>query len=274
MVRSALQAVGWRLEDAAVTAFVGTSGWVYRSWRGRFYPADAHPGRWLELYARAFATVEVNATFYRLPPTTMVEGWAKRTPADFRFAVKMSRLVTHVRRLGEVGPAIETFLTTMAPLGPKLGPILLQLPPRFEAAPALLDDALRCFPPWQRVACEFRHDSWFAGETYRVLERHDAALCLADRDGEAVAPLVRTARWGYARFHAGRGDPYPAYAAGELERWADELVRLFPEGDLYLYFNNDPFACAPRDACVLADALRARGLPVTRTPSIDSIRVG
>lgn len=257
-----------------MTAFVGTSGWVYRSWRGRFYPPDAHQGRWLELYARAFATTEINATFYRLPGHAMVEGWAKRTPGDFVFAVKMSRLVTHVRRLADAQAAIATFLSTMAPLGPKLGPILLQLPPSLEADMARLDEALRAFPPGQRVACEFRHPSWFEPAVYRVLERHDAALCLADRDGEAVTPLVRTASWGYVRFHAGRGEPFPAYAPDELEVWADELVRLFGQADIYAYFNNDPLACAPRDAAVLATALRVRGLAVTRAPDPSSIAAG
>lgn len=257
-----------------MTAFVGTSGWVYRSWRGRFYPPDAHQGRWLELYSRAFATTEINATFYRLPERKMVEGWAKRTPDDFVFAVKMSRLVTHVRRLADAGQAIETFLSTMEPLGAKLGPVLLQLPPSLEADPSRLDEALRTFPSGRRVACEFRHPSWFEPAVYRVLERHDAALCLADRDGEPAAPLERTASWGYIRFHAGRGEPYPAYAPGELELWADELVRLFGQADVYAYFNNDPFACAPRDAAVLAEALRVRGVAVTRTPDPRSIAAG
>lgn len=258
-----------------MTVFIGTSGWVYRSWRGRFYPLEAHQGRWLQWYAAAFASTEINATFYRLPERRMVEGWSKRTPEDFVFAVKMSRLVTHVRRLSDVQSAVETFLATISPLGTKLGPILLQLPPGFEADVGRLDATLKSFLPRQRVTCEFRHPSWFTSEVFRLLERHDAALCLADRDGQRVTPLVRTASWGYVRFHSGGGEPHPGYAPSELERWADELVSCFGhDSDLYLYFNNDALACAPHDAAVLGTVLRVRGMSVTRTPDPARIAVG
>jgi len=253
-------------------AYVGTSGWVYRSWRGRFYPADLHQGRWLEFYSRSFATVEVNATFYRLPAATMVRGWARRTPADFRFAVKVSRLITHVRRLREIREPLETFLETMEPLGAKLGPLLVQLPPGLTADERLLDEALAAFPREHPVAVEFRHESWFAPAIREVLERHQAALCIADRDEELVAPLWRTAPWSYVRFHVGQGEPAPGYRPETLERRAEQLLKLCEEGDeLYAYFNNDPFACAVRDAARFAAALAARGVPVSRTPTVDDV---
>ncbi len=256
-------------------AYVGTSGWVYRSWRGRFYPADLHQGRWLEFYSRSFATVEVNATFYRLPASAMVRGWARRTPEDFRFAVKVSRLITHVRRLREIREPLETFLRTMEPLGSKLGPLLVQLPPGLEADERLLDDALRAFPEGCRVAVEFRHESWFTAGVREVLERHQAALCIADREEELVTPLWRTAPWSYVRFHVGLGEPPPGYRDETLERRGEELLRVCQEEDeLYAYFNNDPFACAVRDAARFATALAARGVPVSRTPAVDEVRAG
>lgn len=252
---------------------VGTSGWQYGHWRETFYPRSVAQSRWLEYYAERFATVESNAAFYRLPERQTFAAWAKRTPADFVMAVKASRYLTHVRRLREPVDAVELLVERLAGLGSKLGPVLLQLPPTMRADAGRLRDALDAFPRGWRVAVEFRHDSWYTDETRRVLESHSAALCLADRLGP-VTPIWRTADWTYVRFHAGRATPSPCYGQHALARWAEQVAGEWSAGeDVYVYFNNDPRACALRDAHVFALAGRRTGRAVTRTPPPRDVRI-
>jgi len=158
---------------------LGTSGWQYDDWRGRFYPADLAKSRWLEHYAARFGTVEVNNAFYRLPERTTFTAWRERTPADFRIGVKVSRYLTHVRRLREPAEPVARFLERAAGLGDKLGPALLQLPPTLAADLELLDAVLARFPAGVQVAVEPRHASWWGAPTRAVLERRGAALCWA-----------------------------------------------------------------------------------------------
>jgi uncharacterized protein YecE (DUF72 family) len=245
---------------------IGTSGWQYRHWRGLLYP-DGLPQRlWLEHYAGRFATVEVNATFYRLPRPATVEAWADRTPEDMVFAVKASRYLTHIRRLRDPEEPVGRLMDVAGRLGPKLGPVLVQLPPGMRRDVGLLHAALAAFPRGVRVAVEFRDASWEHPDTWRALERRDAALCLADRlsrHGE----LRRTAGWGYVRLHEGLASPRPCYGRGAMAGWAARLAALFgPEEDVYVYLNNDPRGCAPRDARVLAGLARRAGLVPTRVP--------
>src|SRR6202451_2025286 len=197
---------------------IGTSGWQYRDWRGGLYPAGVAQRRWLEHYAAQYVTVENNSSFYRLPSAETFTGWRDRTPGDFVMAVKASRYLTHVRKLRDPAEPVARLLAAAAGLGPKLGPILLQLPPTLTAEPALLDACLREFraaprpgPGPLRIAVEPRHDSWWTEEVRQLLAAHDAALSWADRLGRPVAPLWRTASWGYLRFHEGAADPWPRY---------------------------------------------------------------
>lgn len=251
--------------------FVGTSGWQYRSWRGVFYPTTLHPSRWLESYAERFATVESNAAFYRLPEGRVFAGWAERTPADFVMAVKASRYLTHVRRLREPEEPVWLLVERVAGLGAKLGPVLLQLPPSLPAQPERLRAALALFPATVRMAVEFRHESWYCDEVQAILAERGAALCLADRGGP-LDPVWRTAPWAYVRFHEGRGFPPPSYERGDLARWAGLLAATWgPDADAFVYFNNDPGACAVRDAAVFAEVAAAAGLRPTRTPEAGSI---
>lgn len=232
---------------------VGTSGWQYDSWRGAFYPAALRQPAWLEWYAQRFATVEVNNTFYQLPAREAVRRWHDATPAGFTFALKCSRYLTHVRRLNEPGEVVRRFFERVEPLEEKLGPVLLQLPPTFEAAPSRLAAALEAFPKGVRVAVEFRHASWFTDEVRRILERHEAAPCLADRGSRPLMPLWRTAGWGYLRLHEGRATPRPCYGRQALARWVERLDTLFPRGgEAFVYFNNDARACAVRNALMFA----------------------
>ncbi|GLZ00539.1 DUF72 domain-containing protein [Actinoplanes sp. NBRC 103695] len=239
---------------------IGTSGWQYRDWRPGFYDAKLPQRLWLERYAEAFATVEVNNAFYRLPERSTFEGWRKRTPDDFRFAVKMSRYLTHIKRLREPAEPVARFLDRAAGLGDKLGPVLIQLPPTMRADPAALDETLGLFPRSVRVAVEPRHPSWWTDQVRDVLGAHGAALAWADRRGRPQSPLWVTAGWCYLRFHEGRANPWPRYGRKALESW---LHRLPAGKEAYVYFNNDQHGAATADASALG---RLAGRPATRTP--------
>jgi uncharacterized protein YecE (DUF72 family) len=258
-----------------VTLFVGTSGWQYKSWRGRFYPEDVPQARWLEWFAERFRIVEVNNTFYRLPPPETFEAWARRTPADFVVAPKISRYLTHVKRLKEPDEPVRRFLRHAAPLGDKCGPLLLQLPPDLTADVERLERTLALFPGPVRVAVEFRHPSWFTDDVRKVLEANGAALCLADRRSRDLAPPWQTAEWAYVRLHEGTASPAPCYGPTALDTWARRLAQSWGrDADVYVFFNNDPLACAVRDAAVFARAGERAGLHPTRVPEPDAVKVG
>ena len=251
---------------------VGTSGWQYKDWRGRFYPERLAQGRWLEHYAARFATVESNNAFYRLPGPHTFAAWSQRTPADFVMAVKASRFLTHVKRLRDPAEPVERFVEHAGHLGPKLGPVLLQLPPSLRADPGLLEEALRCFPPGIRVALEPRHQTWFNDRVLELLAARDAAMCLTDR-ARRRSPVWRTAGWTYLRFHEGVAEPWPCYGRQALATWAEALAATWgPAADAYVYFNNDPGGCAVRDAVRFAAAAQRTGLRPTRTPAIGEVR--
>jgi len=242
---------------------IGTSGWQYRDWRGRFYPADRPARAWLDYYAATFTTVEVNSAFYRLPAADTFRGWAEQTPPDFIVAVKASRYLTHIRRLLDPVEPVARFLDRAAGLGGKLGPVLLQLPPTLPVEVERLDETLAQFPAGIRVAVEPRHRSWWTDEVRQVLTAHRAALCWADRDGRPVTPLWATADFGYLRLHAGRATPRPSYGRGAIDGWLGRLADTYPSGqDVFVYFNNDHAAAAVANAATMSDRAVRRGQPV------------
>jgi uncharacterized protein YecE (DUF72 family) len=229
---------------------------------------------WLEHYAARFRTVEVNNAFYRLPEASTFEAWAQRTPDDFVIAVKASRYLTHIRRLAEPADAVALLMERAHHLGPKLGPVLLQLPPTLQCDVGRLEATLAAFPPGVRVTVELRHPSWFTDDTRTVLEQHKAALCLADSPRRET-PLWRTAPWGYVRFHEGRASPPPCYGRRALTTWAERLAQLWTrDDDVYAFFNNDPCGCAVRDAAVFGRLLDRAGLQPTRVPPVSQAPVG
>ena len=245
---------------------MGTSGWQYRDWRGPFYPRKLAQRGWLEYYAERFQTVEVNNTFYNLPDAHVFEAWAERTPDDFVLTLKMSRFLTHLRRLLDPQEPVKRFLERAEGLGGKLGPVLVQLPPRMQAEPERLRRTLDLFPAGVRVVLEFRDRSWYSDEIHAILESHGAALCWADR-GRPLDPHWRTADWGFVRFHEGRSRPRPCYGRRALGTWVARIAASFKPGeDVYAYFNNDHRCCAVRDAAVFARAAGRAGLRVTRVP--------
>lgn len=235
---------------------IGCSGWNYASWRhGVFYPERCPARLWLQYYARHFDTVEVNATFYRLPTTKAVRGWVEQTPDDFVLTIKMSRYVTHVKRLRDLAPSLELFYSRLEPVvgTPKLGPVLWQLPPTFPRDDERLGDALAQLPPG-RHCFEFRHPSWFAPEVMTLLRDHGVALVIGDRrEVHEFQTHELTADWTFVRFHAGSRGRRGNYSEAELREWADRL-RSWPVREAYVYFNNDWEGFAPRNA------LRLRGL--------------
>ena len=244
---------------------VGTSGWQYRDWRGRLYPESLPQRLWLEHYAKSFATVEVNNAFYRLPERTTFEAWRSRTPEDFCVAVKMSRFLTHIKRLRDPQEPVARFMDRARGLGDRLGPVLLQLPPTLRADPDALSATLGEFPSGVRVAVEPRHRSWWTDECRAVLERHGAALCWADRHGRPVTPLWRTADFGYLRLHEGRARPRPRYGPAALASWVERLAEAFGRAPTYVYFNNDPGGAAVTDARAFARIAARQGVEASRT---------
>jgi len=250
-----------------VTLYVGTSGWLYPHWEGRFYPAERPAVDHLAYYARRFQAVEVNATFYRLPQAETFADWANRTPDDFVFALKASRYLTHLRRLRDPDEPVRRLMGRASRLGAKLGPILLQLPPDMECNAALLRATLTAFGPGVRVAVEFRNESWFTGAIEQLLTVAGAALCFADRGSRMVTPEWRTAGWGYIRFHEGAGESWPSYEHSVLDERARLVARLWgPGADVFAFFNNDASGCALRDATLFASVAGAYGLHPTRVP--------
>jgi uncharacterized protein YecE (DUF72 family) len=246
---------------------IGTSGFIYEHWRGRFYPPAAR-GEELEFYAQRFDTVELNVTFYRMPSAGTFRAWAERVPDGFLFAVKASRYLTHVLRLREPGGPVAYLMERASELGPHLGPILIQLPPDMEADLPRLAATLEAFPPSARLAVEPRHTSWYTDDLRTLLAEHRAALCLADRRGP-VTPRWRTTDWTYLRFHGGRASPQPCYGEQALTTSAQRLAEDHgPEPEAFVYFNNDHRGCALRDAAVFGRKLIEAGVEVASIPPI------
>jgi uncharacterized protein YecE (DUF72 family) len=235
---------------------VGCSGWSYAHWRDRLYPEGLPQRRWLEHYATVFDTVEVNATFYRLPRRGTVSAWVEETPAEFLFAVKASRYLTHVRRLTDLGRGADRFYDRISPLveASKLGPVLWQLPETFHRDDDRLAEALVRLPAG-RHAFEFRHASWFAADVYALLGEHDAALVVGDHPQRPFQRYELTADWTYVRFHHGSRGRHGNYSGRELDAWAERIASWRSRAEVFAYFNNDWEGYAVRNALDLRDRL-------------------
>jgi uncharacterized protein YecE (DUF72 family) len=231
---------------------IGCSGWNYDDWRGRLYPERAPKRRWLELYAERFDTVEVNATFYRLPSREAVAGWVRQTPPQFTFSVKASRYLTHIKRLTDVGEGIERFYERLEPLmeAGRLGPVLWQLPENFHRDDDRLEGWLRALPPGMHTI-EFRHESWFAPEVMKALREHRVAQTIGDHPKRPFQSHEATAPWRFVRFHYGARGRDGNYSATELEEWAGRIKRWRRTHDVFAYFNNDWRGFAPANALAL-----------------------
>ena len=234
---------------------IGCSGWVYKDWRGAFYPEKLPQRLWLEHYSSVFDTVEINNTFYRLPTEAAVKGWTEQTPDGFCFAVKGSRYTTHIKRLLSFEKYSTRFFQALEPLeqAGKLAVVLWQLPPNFkqdlerlEAALDVLDDrpGRHCF--------EFRNETWFKKDTYELLRAHDAALVTGDDPRFPFVTREVTATWAYIRFHRGVHGIRGKYAPPEIDTWRRRIAAWRRRTDIYAYFNNDWEGFAPQNAADLA----------------------
>ena len=237
---------------------VGCSGWNYRDWRERVYPARMPARRWLEHYAQLFDTVEVNNTFYRLARPSAVAVWLEQTPPGFLFAVKASQFLTHMKRLVDIDQGIQRFYDGIAPLAasPKLGPVLWQLPERMRADVGLLAAALDALPPG-RHCFEFRHPSWFSDEVLELLRWHRVALVIAHHPERPWQPHVLTTDWTYLRFHYGARGRRGNYSETELREWAERVLALAERAEVLAYFNNDWEGFAVRNALRLRRLVEA-----------------
>jgi len=238
---------------------VGCSGWNYTSWRGRFYPRDLPASRWLEFYATHFDTVEVNNSFYRLPPRSTFEDWRVRVPSAFVYAVKASRFLTHMKRLLNPEEPIERLFASVSGLGRRLGAVLYQLPPHLTLDLPRLDHFLRALPRRSSAlrlhVVEFRHPSWYTDETFELLTRRQVTMCVHDKLGSAIAqPFVGP--FVYVRFHGTSGHYHGSYSPRQLERWAHMLAEQTHAGRrVFAYFNNDPDAVATKNAVTLREMI-------------------
>jgi uncharacterized protein YecE (DUF72 family) len=245
--------------------FVGTSGWVYKGWAGTFYPKEVPAKEHLGFYASNFNTVEINASFYRLPTETMVRGWRERAPKGFIFAVKGSRFITHMKKLNAEPESIEIFFERATLLREHLGPILWQLPPNLHYDPSRLESFLSKLPKPFRYAVEFRHPSWINAETFAVLRKHNAAHVSLSSMGMPM-DLTITAEFIYIRFHGLKGGFAHDYTREELKPWAEHCRAALHDGlKVYAYFNNDANTRAPGNAKMLPEMIEECGPRRSRT---------
>jgi uncharacterized protein YecE (DUF72 family) len=245
---------------------IGTSGWHYMPWRGPFYPEDLKPKDFLSFYVTRFSSTELNNPFYRLPSEAAVTCWRDTTPDGFLFTWKASRFITHMLKLRNAEDGLRVMFNRAEGLGPKLGPILFQLPPSLKADRERLASFLALLPRDRRYTFEFRHPSWYEPPILDLLREHDVSLCLSDH-AAAPAPWEVTASFVYIRGHGPSGRYWGSYADETLQSWALDILRWRAEGRAaYCYFDNDIKSAAPEDGQRLLRFLQAAEARAPRTP--------
>jgi uncharacterized protein YecE (DUF72 family) len=247
--------------------WIGTSGWTYDGWRGPFYPEEVAKKDWLAWYGTQFPTTEINGSFYRTPSLEAVRGWREQTPRNFLFAWKASKFITHWKRLTNSENSVELMVTRLKVLGPKAGPVLFQLPPRFKANRERLASFLKLLPKRYEYTFEFRDRSWYEDEILDVLRDYDISLCLSDHH-DAPAPWEVTARHVYVRGHGPSGQYKDNYPDKTLRDWARQIEGWQRQRrTVYCYFDNDQKSAAPQDARRLMKLLGER-VPTAATPEL------
>jgi uncharacterized protein YecE (DUF72 family) len=219
---------------------IGTSGWIYKHWRRVFYPEDLTVKEWFGFYSESFDTVEINNTFYRLPPPEVFRAWGRQAPPGFLYAVKASRFLTHMKKLREPADPLDRLLRGARQLGAHLGPILYQLPPHWHCDVARLRDFIACLPPDLDHVFEFRDPTWYTDAVRRLLDDNGMGFCIHDLRG-SPSPRWVTGRLAYVRFHGPTALAYAGcYSHVQLAGWAEQIVEFQNGGrDVYVYFNND-----------------------------------
>jgi uncharacterized protein YecE (DUF72 family) len=219
--------------------YVGTSGYSYKEWQGRFYPTKLPAKQMLPYYSKRFRTVEINYTFRRMPTASVLDSWADAVPADFQFVLKVPEAITHKKRLKDAGDSVSTFLEIAGKLQKRLGPLLFQLPPTFMKDAPRLGAFLALLPPERRVAFEFRHPSWFDDEVFGLLRAHRAALCIADAEDDLEVPVVATTTWGCLRLRR------PDYDDAALKRWVKQVQNQDWQ-DAFVFFKHEDEGKGPQ----------------------------
>ena len=238
---------------------VGCSGWVYKHWRGILYPEGLPQRRWFERYAEEFDTVEINASFYRVPLGSTFEGWRDKAPPDFRYAVKVNRFVTHMKKLLDCEEEVDRFISLARQLGDKLGPLLYQLPPSLHRNLERLDAFLGHLPGDLEHVVEFRHKSWYDEEVLAALDKHHVGFVTHDMKG-LVSPRWASGKAAYVRFHGAGGKYWGRYSDDALLEWTDWVLEQASVGrSVWCYFNNDIHGHAIDDARTLKSMVRQMG---------------
>ena len=223
----------------SISIRIGTSGWHYDHWIGRFYPAKMRRENWLEYYAQHFDTVEINNTFYHMPREQTMINWCDKVPPNFLFAVKASRYITHIKKLRNTTEEVARFLALAGLLGDRLGPILYQLPPSLRKNLQRLDEFILSLPNRDCAVFEFRDKSWYDQETFDLMNERGVALCVHDM-GDKAPPRLVTGHVAYVRFHGTSGRYAGNYPDSMLQDWADWLKAQIPNvRAIHAYFNND-----------------------------------
>ena len=249
-----MTATGSRAGTGA-TLHIGTSGWHYKHWVGTFYPPRTSPAKMLGYYQERFRTVEVNNSFYQLPKKPALESWRNSTPDDFCFAVKGSRFLTHMKKLKDAETGLARFFDAVEVLGPKMGPVLFQLPPNWEVDSARLESFLELLPTYHRYAFEFRNPTWEVDAIYALLARFNAAHCAFDLAGYQ-SPIRLTTDFMYVRLHGPGGKYQGSYGDETLDGWARRIRKWRADfSGVYVYFDNDDSGFAPANAIRLKELL-------------------
>ncbi len=221
--------------------FVGTSGYSYPPWRGSFYPEKLPQKEMLRYYARHFAAVEINNTFYKMPSASDLKFWAAEVPDSFRFAIKAPQTITHFKRLKDAAEPTRELFRVVARFKKHLSPVLFGLPPNFKKDIPRLQSFLKLMPPNRQVAFEFRHASWFDVETFDCLRKHRAALCIAHTDDFPSPSVVSTANWGYVRLRRAK------YSKKDLAKWVTK-IQSQPWKEAYVFFKHEDTGTGPKFA--------------------------
>jgi uncharacterized protein YecE (DUF72 family) len=229
------------LEYERQSIYVGTSGYSYKEWEGKFYPMDLPVRQMLRFYGERFRTVEINSTFNGTPKTSALERWVEAVGGDFKFALKAPRQITHLKMLKDVGDLVSNLLATTGVLSEHQGPVLFQLPPKLKKDISRLRAFLALLPLQRCAAFEFRHPSWFDDEVFGLLRDHRAALCVADADGDLEVPFTATADWGYLRLRRSN------YSDAELKTWV-KRVKKQDWRNAFVFFRHDDEGNGPQMA--------------------------
>ena len=218
---------------------VGTSGYSYKEWKGNFYPEDLPAKEMLAYYSRRLPAVEINNTFYRLPQASMIENWREQVPESFRFSIKATQRITHIKRLKNCSAETKYLLDTASLLGDRLGVVLFQLPPNAKKDLERLREFLDCLPERIRCAFEFRHESWFEDDTFAALHAKHCALVVSDTDEKPLDDIISTADWGYLRLRK------TSYEAQDLKGWMKRVQNQKWE-DAFIFFKHEDEGVGPK----------------------------